>query len=540
MSKYIFIFCFLFAIGKNYAFQTDSIIKKLDQAISQKDIYIKNKHKQIALVKKIAEKNAYGGNRTGLYKAYLSLFEEYKSFQYDSAYFYIEQAKSLAHELKDSLKINETKINESFALMSSGLFKEANDTLNSINIETLPKSYKCDYYSVKARTYFDLADYTRDSRYSATYIKKGNAFLEKALNYVAPNSNEYWNLTGLKLLKASQWKAAEKALNFWINNYKLTPEYYAIATSSLAYVYDAQGFKQKNLDYLALASIADIENAIMETVALRHLANEFFKLGNLQKANRYISIAMEDANFYNARHRKIEISSILPIIEEAQLQKTEKQKSSLQKIVIALSILAIIVVIFSFIIFKQLRVRSASKRILAESNLKLQEVNTDLREADRIKQEYITYFLNASSDYIHRIDQLQKRILHKIITERPKEVVQILKKYNVKKARIDLFKEFDEVFLKLFPNFINDYYKLFPESEKVLLDKENSLNNELRIFALYRLGVQDSNQVANFLELSVATIYSYKARIKNRSKFKDTFEEKIMEIKQFDTKKISD
>ncbi|WP_445738386.1 DUF6377 domain-containing protein [Mariniflexile sp.] len=534
MRKHIFIFCMLFLLGEVYACQTDSIIQKLENTISKKATYIKNKHKKIALIKKDAEKHAYGGNREALFNAYMSLFREYKSFQYDSAYFYIEQAKYLAHELKDSLKINQTKINESFVLMSSGLFKEAIDTLNSIKSETLPKLYKYEYYSVKARTYYDLADYTRDNRYSLNYIKKGNTFLDKALSFVDSNSYEYLNLVSLKHLKSNNWKSAEDTFNNWINNYDLTPEHYAIATSSLAYVYDVQGLKKKNLDYLALASITDIENAIMETVALRNLASEFFKLGDLQKANRYITLAMEDANFYNARHRKIEISSILPIIEKAQIQKTESQKSSLQKIVIVLSILAFLVVVFSIIIFKQLKARNASRRILAESNLKLQELNTNLKESDRIKQEYIAYFLKVSSDFIHRIDQLQKSILHKIISDRPKDVVQILNKYSVKKARTKLFKQFDEVFLKLFPTFINDYYNLFPESEKVLLDKGDSLNNELRIFALYRLGVQDSNQVADFLELSVATIYSYKTRIKSKSNFKDNFENKIMDIKQFD------
>ncbi|MDO6760465.1 hypothetical protein Q4566_09675 [Tamlana sp. 2_MG-2023] len=48
--------------------------------------------------------------------------------------------------------------------------------------------------------------------------------------------------------------------------------------------------------------------------------------------------------------------------------------------------------------------------------------------------------------------------------------------------------------------------------------------------------VQDSNQVAEFLELSVAAIYSYKTRIKNKSKFRDNFENKIMEIKPFKVK----
>lgn len=293
----------------------------------------------------------------------------------------------------------------------------------------------------------------------------------------------------------------------------------------------------KNVEYLAKAAIADIENATKETVAIRNLASELFKLGDLKKANRYISIAMEDATFYNARHRKTEISSILPIIEKAQIQKTEAQKNTLTRIVIILSVLALLVVIFSVIIFKQLKARNASRRILAASNLKLQELNSNLREVDNIKQEYITYFLKETSGFLNKMDQLQKSTLHKIMTKRPEDVVQILKKYSVKKERAHLFQQFDEVFLKLFPSFQEDYYNLFPEKERVSLSNSTTLSNEMRIFALYRLGVQDSNQVADFLELSVATIYSYKTRIKSKSNFKENFEEKIMEIKQFENKK---
>jgi len=37
--------------------------------------------------------------------------------------------------------------------------------------------------------------------------------------------------------------------------------------------------------------------------------------------------------------------------------------------------------------------------------------------------------------------------------------------------------------------------------------------------------------MAEFLELSVATIYTYKTRIKSKLGLTDTFEEKIMKIK---------
>ncbi len=537
--KFIVLLFGLLIMNSVQAFQLDSTLQKLEQAITNKDIYIHQKYDRIAAIKKELGKHVYYEDNQQIYEDYLTLFKEYQSFNYDSAYYYLEQAKSKAFLLKDTLKISRAKIKEGFVLMSSGLFKEAIDTLESITLDILPDPYKFEYYAVKARTFYDLADYTRDNRFSDNYIQKGNEFLHQALRYVEPNSNEYWNTESLNRLKHSDWKGAQQAFMYWLQHYDLPAHYEAIATSSLAYVYSVQGDNDKNLEYLARAAIADIESATKETVALRNLASELFKLGDLKKANHYISLAMEDATFYNARHRKMEISSILPIIEKAQIQKTERQKNTLKWIVIALSVLAILVVIFLIIIFKQLKARNASRRILSESNLKLQELNNNLKEVDSIKQEYITYFLKVTSGFIHRIDQLQKSTLQKIIAKRPEEVVQILKKYSVKKARAHLFQQFDEVFLKLFPTFKEDYFNLFPEKERVLLNNEDTLNNELRIFALYRLGVQDSNQVADFLELSVATIYSYKTRIKSKSNYKDNFEEKIMEIKQYENKKVN-
>lgn len=536
--KYSILLCALMVINGMQAFQLEATLDSLEEAIQQKDIYIQQKYNRIASIKKELGKHAYYEDNQQVYEDYLSLFKEYQSFDYDSAYYYLGQAKSKAFLLHDTLRISRGKIKEGFVLMSSGLFKEAIDTLESITVDRLPDPYKFEYYSVKARTYYDLADYTGDQRFSENYIQKGNGFLKQALLYVEPNSNEYWNTESLYRLKQNDWKGAQEAFMHWLQNYDLPSHYQAIAMSSLAYVYAVQGDNNKNIEYLARAAMADIQNATKETVALRNLASELFKLGDLKKANHYITLAMEDATFYNARHRKMEISSILPIIEKAQIQKTEGQKNTLKWIVIALSFLAILVVVFLFIIFKQLKSRNASRRILAESNLKLQELNSNLREVDSIKQEYITYSLKVTAGFIRRIDQLQKSTLQKILAKRPEEVVQILKKYSVKKARAHLFQQFDEVFLKLFPTFKEDYFALFPESERVFLNNGDTLNNEMRIFALYRLGVQDSNQVADFLELSVATIYSYKTRIKSKSNYRDNFEEKIMDIEQFENKKL--
>jgi len=528
MRKFYLLLLFLTSVS--HAAIVDPIIDSLDHILLKKEIYVKQKHARIRNLKKNVHKFTLSSDNKSLYHDYMKLFEEYKSFKYDSAYYYLESAKSRAHVLKDGRLLSKTKIKEGFVLLSSGLFKEAIDTLNSIDINLLDVHNKYEYYSVKARAFYDLADYTKDQRYNINYLQKGNQCLEIAISLVKRNTNDYWAAESLQRLKQQDWEGAEKAFSYWVNNFKLPPEYYGIATSSLGYIYSEKGNTDKAIYYLTLAAIADVKNATKETVALRNLANELFKKGYLEKANQYINLAMDDATFYDARHRKIEISSILPIIEKAQLNKVNDKNDLLEKIVILLTVLALIIILFLVIIFKQLKERNASRKAMAESYEKLQHMNKSLSEANTIKEEYIAYFIRATSEFINKIDHIQKSTIQKIISKKTDEVLTSLKGYNVKKERENLFHQFDEIFLRLFPSFIADFNALFPPDHRTIVKKGDLLNTELRIYALYRLGIQDSSQIADFLELSVSTIYTYKTRIKSKSDFKEVFEEKIMAI----------
>jgi len=530
MQRILILFFFIGSFSL-IAQEKNPYLEELDQVLLKKDVYLKQKYRKIEALKKNISKFTLNQNNEELYNCYISLFDEYKSFKYDSAYYYLEQSKIKAKVLKDPKFISKSRIKEGFVLLSSGLFKEAIDTLNVIDDTKLDLRNKFEYYNIKARAYYDLADYNRDQRFNIHYVQQGNHFLKKALELIGTNTNEYWAAESLKRLKQQDWRGAEFAFSYWINNYNLPAEYYGIATSSLGYIYSERGYTKKAIQYLALAAIADVKNATKETVALRNLANELFKMGYLDKANEYINIAMDDATFYNARHRKIEISTILPIIEKAQLNNVKDKNDKLEKIIILLTILTVIIFLFLGIIFKQLKEKNKARKIMASSYMQLQEMNVSLSEANAIKEEYITYFIKATSAFINKIDHIQKSTLHKIITKKTDEVIASLKRYNVKEERENLFHQFDEIFLRLFPTFVTEFNKLFPPDHKCVVKKGELLNTELRIFALYRLGIQDSNQMAEFLELSVATIYTYKTRIKSKSDFKDTFEQKIMEIK---------
>lgn len=83
----------------------------------------------------------------------------------------------------------------------------------------------------------------------------------------------------------------------------------------------------------------------------------------------------------------------------------------------------------------------------------------------------------------------------------------------------ELYANFDTAFLHLFPDFVERFNELLKPEERIVLRKGELLNTELRIFALIRLGIEDSSQIAEFLRYSVNTIYNYRAKVKIRLVF---------------------
>ena len=196
------------------------------------------------------------------------------------------------------------------------------------------------------------------------------------------------------------------------------------------------------------------------------------------------------------------------------------------------SMLSILVISFFAIIFLQLRKINKVKSILQEANNNLRKVNTHLIEANKIKEEYIGYFFNVNSEYIEKIESFQKNLHRKIVAKQYNDLDNIINNTDLKKERENLFINFDKIFLKIFPNFVFEFNKLFGPEDQIMPEKGELLNTDLRIFALIRLGITDNDKIAKFLNYSVNTIYTYKTKIKNKTIVdRDLFEQKIMEIK---------
>jgi hypothetical protein len=514
---------------------TDSLLNKLNAVLADKDVFVKQKQVRIEnLNKQIARTN----NANAKYNLYQQLFNEYKNFSYDSAYYYARKLKQTAIQLNDSPLIAYANMAVGYTFISSGMFKETLETLNGINVNLLSNDDKIDYYFLKARSYFDLADFDRSVDYSAIYNPKGIKCIDSALEICRPGTYNFLALKGLKDLRTGNFADGVKDYTALLNLKDLTPHQFAVSASSLSYIYEVKGDQTKSIDLLIQAAISDIQSATKETVAIYKVADYLYKKGDLKNAYTYINQAMDEATFYGARHRQVTISSILPIIEAQRINAVEQQRRSLFIYSSIITLLVIFVIVFAVIIFMQLKkLRIADNLIkeanttLQENNKALEELNRNLSTANKIKNEYIGYYFNINSVYIEKLESFQKSIEKKLSSKRYEDAQATVKNLNLENERHQLFHTFDKVFLRLFPDFIKKFNALFNDNEEIFIPEGQLLSTEHRIFALIRMGIHDNDRIAKLLGYSVNTIYSYKNRIKNKSFIpNDEFEDRIMEI----------
>lgn len=528
-SKIIIFFLFISCTSAFASDEANKSLKELDSYIDQRDHYIQLRENRINILKqRIASIN----NDTERFEIYSSLFDEYKSYKYDSAFVYAQKSFATAQKLSDLNKVIEAKRQMAFCYLSSGLFKEASDIMKSIDIENAPTNIKRDYYVLLARLYYDMADYSFGEYFSQDYIKSGIQYCDSAITYLPIESSSVWSTVGLKRMQQRNFPAAIDAFQTLLRLPNIDDHTYAIATSSIGFMYSEMGDTEKAIYYLSQASIGDIKSATKEAVALQNLAGILYREGDVKRANSYIRIAMEDANFYNARHRKIQISAILPIIEKERMEMVERQRNDLIIFASIVSLLFFLLLAATVIIYKQVKRLRKARQTIQLQNKDLKSAYIKLYEANEIKDEYIVQSLYGKSEYIDRLENLYKIINRKIIARQYDDIRSYLKEDDLKKERENMYSSFDDTFLRLFPDFIEGYNHLFKPEDSISLDTNKVLTPELRIFALIRLGIHESERIAKFLDYSVNTINTYKTKVKNKSIIpNEQFEQKIMEIK---------
>ncbi|MBR1425834.1 MAG: hypothetical protein IJ609_03695 [Paludibacteraceae bacterium] len=497
---------------------TEQDLLLLDSELERKTLYETQKQENIHAIRQ---------QDISHYDMLLRLFDEYKSYSYDTAYWYVDQLYDETLRHGDNNALARVQLGRAFLNLSSGLFKESSDIFLSLNPAELDTANRIDYYTNYARLLYDMADYV-SGQLSQNYTAEGHKMSEHALALIATSDTVlYWLTAGLYAAKLGEHERAIQRFVKALQAGTITEHQRAIAYSSMAALYNTLGDTTTSEHYWVMAAVSDLRSCTKETVAMGIVAQILYRHGDLDHASRYIYAALDDATRYNARHRQLSISRILPIIEQSQLAVVQAKNRDITRLSIMLYILLGVLLLAIIMLINRLYALRKAKETI-------QTINRSLMEANRIREEYIGSTFCQQSDLFSKLEKYQRYVRRKAQEKRPEELVVVPQYIDANIQRRNFYKQFDQIFLRIFPNFVQEFNALLRPEEQIVLGKNELLNTELRIFALIRLGIDNNEQIAAVLDYSINTIYTYKTRIRNRSNLSnEQFQQAVMAIPSF-------
>ena len=519
--------------------------RQLDKAIEQTEKYVQERENRIRKYK--TARGAIDDNRVQ-YELSRSLYDEYRPYMSDSAIHYISRCIMLAERMGDPIRADECRLLLAYQCTESGMYHEAMDVLNSMDAQRINDSRnKRRYYITLAHLYHELEYYCKVPRLQGEYYAKGDYYNHLIdTTGVSATDDEALQVKEIECLGAGDGQGALRYSDMRLKQVKEGSHQYAIVAFYRYLDYALLGDSVQTRYWVTQSALSDVKNAVMDQGAMWELANKLMADGDMERAYRYIRFAWQCANTFNTVKRNNQISPVLTAISDNYEASLKRANHLLALLAVVSSLLA---ALFLGILFysnsqrkKLARARnelSESNTRLAQLNRQLSDLNTQLRdtnvqlnESNRVKDEYVGRFIHLCSFYIDRLDEMRKRV-NKMVKSRDLDALfkftgdSQLRDKNL----TELYEMFDSTFLHLFPNFVDDFNALLRPECRVTMPEPGTLNTDIRIFALIRLGIEDSSRIAEFLHYSVNTIYNYRAKIKNGAiGDRDSFESQVKAI----------
>lgn len=507
------------AVGQD----TASLLDTLDITLRESHKYIDARRAKIAGLKAELARAATDAER---YRLTGRLREEYRSFDIDSALYFANEKMAAARRIGNASYISDARMN--LAEMSGvyGMYKEALDYIDSVDKGVLDVYQMEYYYHVYRNIYGLMADNCSNAVIKKRYLTLTDSYRDSILLVNSPWS---FNYVIVKADKDNVHGRYDEAIKILKGAYSKFDNIHgkALLDYSLAMAYAGKGDTANEKRHLILSAINDIRSGIREYTSLRLLAVMLYKEGDVDRAYAYMTRCMDDAAACNSLWRIYEVQKVFPIINKVYHHKLDRQRRVIFCSLVFIILLTLFLAVAILVIKKQMRKVSAARRQAQEANVRLKELNRELSESSHIKEEYIAHYIDQCSLYIDKMDKYRKHLQKVAQKGGAKELFdEIRSKSFIDNELKDFYAQFDDSFLNLFPNFVDDFNNLLVPEQRIRLKPGEKLNTELRIFALIRLGISSSTKIANFLRYSVTTIYNYRVRLRNaaagdREKFDD-------------------
>ncbi len=492
------------------------VLHLLDTELNRRDVYKKHREQKIQEIKnKLASQNDLSDNQINLT---MKLADAYTAYDNDSTLHYLKKGYNLSLKANNDTMAMRFKLKYITFMPLAGKSPEAIDLFNEIDTIGMSPSLYAEY--IKAATQMSsyvASAFADQPELSSFWRSKTRNYQKELCTMLSSDSpiRKYHEAEYLYALK--DYDKAAEILRDLLKNEPDSSNVNARAGHGLALVSQALGDDNAYTYYLAMSAISDVKAATLEITSLQLLGKHLYEKDDLDRAYIYLSAALENAVECNAPMRVLETSATLPIIEKAH---TAQAHRSMQRLTIAFIVMALLLIlVVSLLIYLRVQI---NKKTLLQGHLE---------GANRVKEIYLSQFINLCSVYMSKLTSFNKMVERKVTSGKTEDLAKITKsgKFIEEQSR-EFYDIFDEAFLHIYPSFVESVNALLQPDKQIKLSEGEKLNADLRILAFIRLGLEDAGRVAQMLNYSVNTIYAYRNRLRNRAINRDTFEQDLMKI----------
>lgn len=514
----------------------DSIYTVLDDEIAHCDRYFARRRQRIS---RLRSDYARGGSTARLLKLSHSLYDEYAPYRSDSAIYYLQRCIDIAGRMADASRLSEYRARLACFCSKTGMYDEAKGMLGLIDTTAADRRAMGEYYRAGHTLYNELAYNTTLPAMRDQYRRRAAAYERGMVATLPPTDDDCFLSREARFMDAGQHRASMAANTRWLASVPPESHRYALVTLYRYLEYKAVNDTANMMYWVTQSALADVRNGVMDLGSMWELANQLMLQGDVDRAYRYINYMTECSNFFGSRQRNWQITPLLSDIANKYRMASNRRTRELWFALALISVLAAGLLVMLFYSNRQRRHLAEARNSLRASNdqlllvnAKMERVNLRLTEANRVKEEYIGRFLGLCTFYVDKMDELRKQVA-RLLKRRDLEELAVLARSGDHRQQDKevLYASFDDAFLHLFPHFVDDFNALLRPECRIELPEHGRLTTTVRIFALIRLGIDDSSKIAEFLNYSVNTIYNYRAKVKSGALGdRDRFEEQVRRI----------
>lgn len=523
--------------GRKYLVQLDSTLNKMEE-------YRKIMEAKLTALKQKTEQSP---SIEAQYFYNKLLYENYYSFITDSAFHYIDKNYALAAQYGKSDWVAECHLAKAKVYSAIGLLDKAYGLLNEASQMPMTREIKLEYYVQQIQYWFQRSIY-----YQSPLMDEVHAYGDSIMRLETNQSSPYY-LWGRFWNETNESKKADvrRMIIDKIEVMDVEDLWYSRLCFAAGILSAIEENQEDELKYYVKCLCSDISHVSRSVPSLPIVVSIACDMGELTYANRFMRAYLSIQKDFPDRARSGFLSNPMMKLHDTtvlHLEADARKRNTFTICLLAMAIVLFALLVFVYMLFKrQVKLRrqlstsnselDINVRLLSEHKEKLQlandslresssqlaEVNKRLKEASFLKEEYIGKLFAVCSGYLEKMMDFRKNIHRKLKARQYDDLLQLTAPNDsLTNSELREFNNhFDTIFLSIFPDFLEEFNALLQPEERIVVRSGEKLNTDIRIYALVRLGINNSVKIAKILGVSSQTIYNSRMKMRSRATASD-------------------